>query len=268
MVLTQFGLRHVPPMAGAAISVPTTAILFWLSAPFELDLVGWSAVPVAIFAIVGVFFPAAVTMLIFEANQRMGPTVASTISGTAPLFAIAGAVLFLAERLTARGLAGTLAIVLGVAALSWRDKAMPRRWSIPALALPLGAAAVRGLAQTLTRAGLVLWPNPFVAGLIGYTVSSATVITGARLRHGRSLVRHPKGFLWFALVGVFNGGATFSLYVALSRGTVAVVSPIVATYPLFTALFSAALLREEAFGLRVAAGVALTVGGVILLLLR
>jgi len=51
----------------------------------------------------------------------------------------------------------------------------------------------------------------------------------------------------------------------LNRGQVSVVSPLVATYPLFTLALSALFLREERFGARVLLGVALTVAGVLAL---
>src|SRR5438034_489756 len=56
---------------------------------------------------------------------------------------------------------------------------------------------------------------------------------------------------------------------AAAAGTAAivlgVVSPLVATYPLFTLALSALFLREEKFGARVLLGVALTVAGVVVL---
>jgi drug/metabolite transporter (DMT)-like permease len=70
------------------------------------------------------------------------------------------------------------------------------------------------------------------------------------------------------VVGALNGAATLAMYAALSRGPVALVSPIAASFPLFTLLFSALLLRQERLTRRIAAGVILTVTGVILLLLR
>jgi drug/metabolite transporter (DMT)-like permease len=58
------------------------------------------------------------------------------------------------------------------------------------------------------------------------------------------------------------------MYSALLQGTVGVVSPIVAVYPVFTLALSAMLLRQEQMGMRMIAGVALTVAGVIWLLVR
>jgi uncharacterized membrane protein len=55
------------------------------------------------------------------------------------------------------------------------------------------------------------------------------------------------------------------MYYALDAGPVYIVSPIVATYPLFTLAFSALLLRQRPSG-PLLAGVALTVCGVVMLL--
>ena len=59
-----------------------------------------------------------------------------------------------------------------------------------------------------------------------------------------------------------------ALYSALNTGPVYVVSPIVATYPLFTLGLSAAFLRHERLTRRLIGGVVLTVTGVVLLLAR
>ncbi len=52
------------------------------------------------------------------------------------------------------------------------------------------------------------------------------------------------------------------LYAALARGTVTLVSPLVATYPLFTLALSAALLRSTPLAPRLVGGILPTVGGV------
>jgi drug/metabolite transporter (DMT)-like permease len=269
IVITQFGLRHISPGAGAVVSVWTCFAMFWLAAPFGLDVTGWTAGALAVFAAVGIFFPGVVTILNFEANLRLGPTIAGTISGTAPLFAVGGAMLFLGEAITPNNIAGTVAVVLGVAALTWRGKDATRSWSRRALLIPTAAAAGRGLAQTCLKAGLALWPNPFAALLLGYTMSAATVTTGSRLRAGQAgLALRRAGVGWFAAVGAINGLATLAMYAALARGPVAIVSPIAATFPLFTLAFGALLLRQERLTARTAIGVVLTVAGVIILLLR
>ncbi len=83
--------------------------------------------------------------------------------------------------------------------------------------------------------------------LLGHRVALAALRGGAR---------------WFVLTGVLNGLAILGLYSALNVGRVVVVSPVVATYPLFTFAISL-LLRIERLGPRIALGVALVVSGVI-----
>ena len=36
---------------------------------------------------------------------------------------------------------------------------------------------IRGSTQALAKAGLIIWPSPFAAGLTAYLISSATVVT-------------------------------------------------------------------------------------------
>jgi len=59
-----------------------------------------------------------------------------------------------------------------------------------------------------------------------------------------------------------------ALYTALnsSGGAVSIVSPIAATYPMFTLVLNAIILREERLTARLIGGVALMVGGVVVLL--
>lgn len=266
LVTTHFGLKTLDAATGARVSIPAATLLFWLLTPF-VDLAGWQATAVGIFALVGVFFPAAVTLLTFEANRRLGPTVTGAVGSTTPLFAVLGAALFLDEALGVRELSATSLIVLGSVAL-----ARPRRAGAPqpqpgAIGLPWSAAALRAVAQVLSKAGLALWPNPFAAALVGYTISSAAV-WGAALRRTARPKLDRRGAAWFAVTGILNGVAVLCLYQALSTGPVTLVSPIVATYPLFTLILSALVLREERMSGMLLGGVMLTVAGVILLLAR
>jgi len=121
VVIANVGLRYLDPARGALVSIPSTTLLFWLLAVFLFRGEGWNATAFAIFAVVGLIFPALVTFLNFASNRLTGPTVAGTISSTTPLFAVFGAIFFLGEPLSPAAMAGTAAIVLGVVALMARD---------------------------------------------------------------------------------------------------------------------------------------------------
>ena len=265
MVTTRLGLRYTTPLAGAAIGVPSTTLAFWCLAPFLLDTGGFHLAAAGIFALVGMFFPAAVTLLTYTGNQRMGPTITSSVSCTTPLFALSGAILFLGEALTFGNVLGTAAIVIGMLALTWTDRVHPRSWPLWAIALPFAAAAIRALAQVLGKAGLALWASPYAAGLIGYSVSAVVILVAARCGGPREAA-DPRATPWFVATGLLNGGSVYLMYTALAKGQVSMVSPIVATYPLFTLALSLFLLRQERITPRVAMGAILTVAGVALLL--
>jgi len=267
VVIANFGLRYLDPARGALVSIPSTTVMFGLLALFLFCGEGWNATAFAIFAAVGLIFPALVTFLNFASNRLAGPTVAGTVSSTTPFFAVLGAILFLGEPLNPAAAAGTAAIVLGVVALTARGGNRPQTWAAWVILLPLAGAAIRGGAQAAVKGGLALWPDPFVAALVGYCVSSVTIFAANRAFVPRSTtpLDWQRGITWFMLVGLCNGAGVLAMYAALNRGQVSVVSPLVATYPLFTLALSALFLREERFGLRVLIGVALTVVGVVVL---
>jgi drug/metabolite transporter (DMT)-like permease len=268
LVITQFGLRHMAPADGVLVSVPTATALFWTLSPFAVDFRGWHMLAAAIFAVVGLFFPAAVTLLTYEANQRMGPTVAGAIGGTAPLFAAGAAMLVLGERLAPLAAISMLAVVGGVVTLSWQPNRQPGSWPPQLLLLPLAAAILRGLAQAGIKMGLQIWPSAFAASLIGYSVSVASAAVGGIVWRSRTCPSFTlRGILWFALVGVCNAAAVLSMYTALNIGTVTTVAPTVATYPLFSLLLSALMLPDQRMTARSAIGTVLTVAGVAGLLL-
>ena len=266
VVLANVGLRYLHPARGALVSIPSTTVLFWMIAPLLLRVQGWDPTGFTIFAAVGLVFPGVVTLLNFASNRITGPTIAGTVSSTTPLFAVLLAIGFLGERLTATVAAGTGAIVLGVIAFTARGGQSSRKWAAWAILLPLAGAAIRGGAQAAVKEGFAFLPDPFVAVLVGYTVSCATIFGASRTLVPRGAAPfNRRGVLWFVAVGFCNGAGMLGMYAALNVGQVSVVSPLVATYPLFTLALSVMFLREEKFSARVLAGVALTVGGVIVL---
>jgi drug/metabolite transporter (DMT)-like permease len=265
LITGRVGLRTLDARSGAAISIPAATALFVLAAPFAFDAEGFSVLAALWFALVGLFFPAIVTILTFRSNERLGPTVTGAVSGTAPLFALLAAGLLLGENVPSQAAIACVAVVAGVALLSWEQSALRPGFPGWSLLWPISGAVVRGLAQVGAKAGLLLWPNPFAAGLIGYSVSSATVICATRIRRSRPPRPTRHGIAWFAVTGALNGGAVLLMYAALNIAPVSLVAPVVATYPLVTALASAAVLREEPVTPRMVAGATLAVLAIVYL---
>lgn len=262
LVTARVGLRSLDSRSGAAISIPTATVIFIVIAPLAVEVDGFDVLAAAVFAGVGLFFPAVVTLLTFRSNQLLGPTITAAVSGTAPLFALLAAALFLGERVPSQAMVSAVGVVLGIALMSWRRPVMRGGYLGWSLLWPVAGAALRGFAQVAAKAGLLIWANPFAASLIGYLVSSATVIGADRLNRSQRPRLTRECFVWFCATGVLNGTAVLLMYVALTSAPVWTVAPIVATYPLVAGVVGAAVLHDEKLPLRAALGVILTVGAV------
>ena len=267
VALTQFGLRTVHPLSGAAISIPSFTLCFILLSPILLrgETIVWYAVP--IFAVVGLVFPAAVTLLSFASNRSLGPVVTSTLGNLSPLFSVALAIVILHEPLRLFQFTGIVIAVLGVGIITVTRTPDMRDWRTWALLLPLTAALLRGVIPPVIKIGLEIWPSPIAAGLTGYIFSTITVLLVERVRNGHFIVRAPlSGRLWFAVTGICNGIGTLLLYAAVGAGPITLVAPLIATYPLVTVGLSAIVLTNVRITGRLVAGSVLAVSGVVLVL--
>ena len=267
LILTQFGLRTMPSWRSPLYSIGGALIVAWLAAIMFVDWSTFNLDAALIFAGVGCIFPVVVSILGVRSNERLGPAVAGAVGNVTPIFAVLGAVLFLGERLGLLQLAGLAMVVGGVALLALRGGSGGRHWSVWVLGLPLAAALVRGAIQPAIKTGLALWPEPLAAAAIGYALSSVVIVSlvGRRaLREGPAI---RSGVLWFLAVGFANGSATFLLYAALGLGSITVVAPLVALFPLIGVVLSWIFLRGEQLHAIGLLGILVSVGGVILLLL-
>jgi drug/metabolite transporter (DMT)-like permease len=260
-VLTMRSLTYLDPQTSSMISMGTSLLVFWLLAPFMLRAEYFRNPGMWIFSANGLIHPIFSMALAFEATKRMGATVSATISAIAPLFASIGAMLVLEEHLTIALLMGSLGTVVGIMVLSWKRQG-PTKWSLSALFLPIGAAAIRGTNHIIGKFGLEMLPSPYFASLVSFTVSFTGAIILYRYRIGRLWVKLPRqGLKWSGLSGLSIAMGVLCMYTALHTGFVIVVSPIIATFPLFT-FFISLLFRQEVLSMRVMLGVVLVVGGV------
>jgi drug/metabolite transporter (DMT)-like permease len=264
-LMVKRGLQHTDSVTGAVIQIGTSMVIFGLAAPFFVSGSDWLSPAVWVFAAVGLARPSFSTILANEGTRRLGPTLSSTFESLSPLFAVMGGAAFLAEQLTPAAVLGTLGVVAGVVVLTARGR-LTRSWRAWALAFPLGAALIRSAAHVAARWGLLMLPNVILSGAVAYTVSFAVAFGVNRVRR-RPAPRAPltRGVLWFVGSGTSNAAAIFALNSALMLGPVVQVSPLVATYPLFTLLGGRLLYRQEPITGRMLLAVALIVPSVILI---
>jgi len=266
LILTQFGLRSVPSWRSPLYSIVSSNFAAWAGAVLFVDWRGFDLRAAAIFAAVGCVFPVVVSILAVRANERLGPAVAGAVGNVTPVFAVLGAVLFLGEHIGFGQLAGLTLVVGGVALMALRGGTGGRHWSAWVLAIPLAAALVRGAIQPAIKTGLALWHEPLAAAAIGYAVSSVVIVSLVGRRALRAGPANPVGRLWFVAVGLSNGTATFLLYAALGLGSIAVVAPLVAVFPLMAVVMSYLFLRDERLHVIGLLGIVVSVAGVIVLL--
>jgi drug/metabolite transporter (DMT)-like permease len=263
-VAVRFALRRADdPVLGAfamsTVALAVTAVIGLVSSLGDsLDVSElWP------FFFAGAIAPGLSQILFTRAVREAGAARTSVLMGTAPLVAVAIALVALHEPVRAPLLIGAALIVAGGIALAG-ERVRPadfRRLGI--------VFAVLATVMFATRDNLLRW-------LVGETDTHALVTAPVTLLAGSATVAlylaATRGLAWARGYGVvvrafFPAGVLFGLsYVALFeayyRGRVTVVAPLVATESLWGVLFAALLLRRsELVGRRLVAGAALIVAG-------
>lgn len=269
LVLIQLGLRHLTPLQGASITAPVAAALFIILSLFLVDFSQFNMTAVWIFTGIGLLFPAVVTILVFVGNAYMGPNLAGAIGNLTPVFAVALGAMVLGETLTQIQILGIAVVILGATLLTFSRNSADTNWPLWAVLLPLLGAFIRGITQPGIKWGLSYWPDPLVAGTIGYTVSAIMLSAYFIGRPGSSrAIWTSAGSRWFISAGLVNGFAVLLTYAALNIGDIAEVSPLIATYPLATLFISSIVLKTVLWNARIAFGIFTTVAGIALILLN
>ena len=260
------GLVHIDSRSGAAITISTSAILFLLAAPFFLNLDHLMHPAVLIFLLVGLFRPAVSANLALAGMRFLGPTLSSTLTSTSPLFGVALGILCLGEILTLPIALGTIVIVLAIMVLTKKSDKVATNWPLWALALPIGAAAIRAFAHVLTKIGMEEVPDAYLAGLVGFVISALITLCINKFRRGSPKLpwRKPPA-RWFMAASACFSMAVIALNTALHEGQVVQIVPIVAASPIFTLILSVAIFRKEQITKRIVLAVFMVVPAVVLI---
>ncbi len=267
--MQNLGVHQMPSRAGTMLTIGASAALYWMAAPVMLELSYFLHPAALIFAGLGLILASALSQPRRRCNQAPGPTLSSTLSATSPLFGAAFGILILGEMLTWQVAIGTLGIILSVLMLTRRNKKVPETWPLWALALPVGAAAIRAFGHGLSKIGMVYIPDPYFAGLLGFSVSFL-LTSGLHMIKGRERIRinyRIAAPYWFMAAGACFGTAILSLNSALLQGDIITVVPIVAAAPVFSMLLSIFVFRKELLTLRIVAAVFVVMPSVVLIAL-
>src|SRR5215204_5993317 len=255
-VAIRFALVNVADAEAGALLTILTAIVVTLpfAAAGDFDVAGsWP------FLLAGVLGPGASQLLFTLAVRDAGPSRTSVTVGTAPLFSVAIALVFLDEPAKAGVIAGAVLIVFG-GILLVREPGRPEHVKWIGLGFALGATIIFGVRDNLVRhLSLDTDVEPALAAAATLAAGGLTVATWLLVTRRRMPTR---GLRAFVPAGILFGLSYVCLFEAYYRGRVSVVSPLVATESFWAVAISAVLLRRrELVGRRLAVGAALVVAG-------
>ena len=281
-VLARQGMQAIFPLPGVMVSL---FVSFLLAAVMVLlfaysDI---SSIPrAAVFWIIGlgvVNFLGGRSQNFLSVNIIGASRASLFISSQAPfaaIFAVAftGESIGLLVGLGTAGVVGGLVFASGASIMEgWRsDKIF-----LLGYLMALGAGAAYGATNVMAKQTFEVYDSPLMVTAFSMLVGMLVLIplVGASARR-TGVIRNPDlGVLqsllslrYIALAGLASGIAVISLYFAVQRADVVVISPIVSSSPLIT-LFLAHLFlaRLERVTRRLAAGTVLAIVGVILVVL-
>ena len=216
------------------------------------------------FLLAGLLAPGVSQILFTFAVRDAGASRTSVMVGTAPLFAVAIAFVFLDEPLVAGLVLGSVLIVAGGIVLA-SERGRPEHFRRLGLLFAVG-----GTIAFATRDNLVRWLGTEATDVEPGLAAFATMLAGAALAAGFvALTRAPltrRAASAFLPAALCYGLSYVLLFEAFYRGLVSVVSPIVATESLWGVTLSWLILRQsERVGPRLFAGAGLVVAGGILI---
>ena len=268
-ILVRKGIRTSNVYAAALVSFLITTILFWIIILFFFPLhLLWTPATVY-FVLSGLIQPFLARLLHYIGLTRLGVARSGSLRGASPLFAVVIAVTFLGEQPSFFVYGGTLFTVAGVWFILYRDQG-GSQWRLVDVIFPLGASIVAAISQNLRKKGLLLLPNPFVGGAITTSTSLTLYIVSIVVSGNYRLVRPDRTSLPYFVVSAFVAASSqFLVFLALSKGEVSVMVPLINTTPFFSVLFSAIFLRDlEQVTSKLFFGSMLLVTGVVLITAR
>jgi drug/metabolite transporter (DMT)-like permease len=210
----------------------------------------------------------------FHSIASIGPTRASTLQTTNPVFAALGGWLLLGQSLSPVALAAGAAVLVGLLLVT-RQPGDGRASRAPVVApgtgLALLGAAAYGLGNVARGAGMLRWAEPVVGSLVGAVVGLVgywVVVADRRSLLAAVRKADPRGRALWLLSGVLTIGAQTCLVAATATIPVAVAVVVSAAVPVVV-LPVGLLLRNrvEQVGPAAGLGVLFVVAGVVALVL-
>jgi drug/metabolite transporter (DMT)-like permease len=236
---------------GSVVVAGVDSVVYWatlggLAVAGEGSFAGFSLAVVPIFIASGVVGTAFGRLLSFDGIDRVGASVNSAAISTRPLFATLLALGVLGEVISVGTAVGIVVLVAGMVVLARSKGGDLRGWQPRDLAFPILAAVLFAASDVLRRFGLTETPvSPLEAVAFHETAGVVALLALAAWRYDLGWPsRNAMGV--FVVSGVFNAVSLLLYFQAFSMpgGSVAVVTALVGTAPLFVTAFGAVLLAD------------------------
>ena len=260
-LLISKGMKDSNASSACLISTSVQAVALLVPLMFSIPELNWQAL--VLFALSGAFALGIARLLYFIAMEQIGVAVSSAIIGSNPLVSTVLAIVFLAEAVDAATIIGAVLVVGGVFLLSGAGESSVKARS---LFIPFLSAFAYSLANVIRKAGLNVQSEPLmgaVAGAVaGVLCFSIYLAVAGKLGEIKATKR---SLGYFTACGLVSAVGWFALMMAMQTGTVAVVTTIVFSYPLFSLVLSWLFLKgEEKITRRIVAGCVVIVAGVVI----
>ena len=269
------GTQHVAPPVATFYTVLVGAILV-TGIAFAVDFDEIKALPLEVYGwitVMGILAYCVARVLHNTALQMVGAARTVPMISMQPLMAFAIGFLILGERPNLLITIGTPIIVGGLLLVMIPRRREPGTIEIRKLGylLAFGGSLAFVTRDAISRhvlGGLALAP-PFVVS--GFALVIGGAILFAFIHRGviNSIRHQPMKYVGICcLAGLLQGIAVASLFHALSRAPVTIVTPIYASQPIIALALAAVFLRQmESLNWVLAVGTVLSVGGVIMVIL-
>jgi drug/metabolite transporter, DME family len=258
------GLRGSDPYSGFWVNLVVGTVSLWIAVLATGGPVQVSVRGALFFLFAGLIGTVGGRLLRFVAIEQVGASISAALINLNPFVATALAIAVLGERVTLPIVLGTAVIVVGTTLLSIGG----RRLGVTPiqLALPVLSAVCFGVVAVLRKLGLS--DTGVVVGSAINVTTALVAFTAFLIASGRPevMVCRGRSLAHFVAAGLTENLGVFMNVVALSLGTVSVVTPLYGTAPIFVLFLAPFFLRDvETLSVRIVAGTLLIVLGVYLI---
>ena len=242
-ITARMGMQRSNPLTAACVTLFVRAILLWSAVFLTGGIPDVEWLPLLLFVMLGIM-QTATSLLQLTGIHRLGVARADPLRNTYPLWAALIAIVFLGEQAGPGILGGTLLVVGGISLISWQPAASGMTYHWWNAIFPLLAALFAGIAFPVRRVAFDISNEPLFFAAILSVVSFISLGPYLAIRlKTEKLVWNRSSLPKFVLSGFFESAASLLSLIAVSVGRVVIVSPIVASTPLWTLIMTVLFLR-------------------------